>query len=214
MNQIPDRDRLKEFEQQSKFHLEPWLQKINTNLFCFRWWFYHVCRFYEISTALELGVNQARTTCILATAVSDLVIGVEIAPNWNWINKTIGDTPEDHKDKVHIVEGDSIAPETVAEVERILDGRPIELLFIDSDHTEEHAMAELAAYTPMLGSVALVVMDDLINHPPLRDVFYSIPGVHVELNHLHALGGEVWASAPPRQSSGFGAVIVNRGGEQ
>lgn len=213
MKGIPDEDRLKDFEQQSRYYLAPWLQKINANGLCFRWWFYHVCRFYEIATALELGVNLARTTCILATAVTDLAIGVEIAPDWNWINKTIADMPEEYRDKLHIVVGDSIDPQTVAEVERILDGRPLELLFIDSLHTVEHATAELAAYMPLLAPVALVVMDDLNQPPELWDVFHSIPGIHVELNHLHAMGGRTWAkSSDP--SAGFGALILNRGGEQ
>lgn len=212
MKGVPDKETLKAFEQQSRYHLAPWLQQINENLFCFRWWFYLVCQHYEIATAMELGVNLARTTCILAAAVTDLAIGVEIAPDWGWINKTIGTMPEEHRGKLHIVIGDSIAPQTVADVEKILNGRPLELMFIDGKHTAEHVTAELAAYMPMLAPNALVVMDDLINHPPLQEVFYSIPGVHVELNHLHALGGLGWASSPPAQSAGFGAVIVNQEG--
>jgi len=213
MKGVPDKEKLKHFEQLSRHHLEPWLRKINENDQCFRWWFYHICQFYEIATAVELGVNLARTTCILATAVTDLAIGVEVAPDWAWIEKTIGDMPEQYRDKVYIVVGDSIAPQTVVAVEEILGKKPLELLFIDSHHTAEHATAELVAYMPMLAPVALVVMDDIINHPPLRDVFYSIPGIHVEMNHLHALGGSAWAKSPG-QSGGFGAVIVNRNGEQ
>lgn len=208
---MPTVEKLRFYEQLSQIHLDPWLRAINENDQCYRWWFWHVCRHYEIATAVELGVNLARTTCILAAAVTDVAIGVELAPSWGWINRTMANLPEKYRGKLHIIEGDSVAPETVAKVGAALDGRPIELLFIDSLHTVEHAAAELEAYGPMLAPVSLVVMDDLNQPPELWDVLGSVPGILVELNHLHALGGCVWARHP-EESTGFGAVIVNRDG--
>lgn len=212
MKAVPQRERLEEFAEYAKTMPVPWLHEINLNGLSYRWWFWYVCQFYGISTALELGINLARTTAILGTAVADLVIGVEVDPDWGWINRTLGAMPAAHRGKVEIVVGDSIDPETVAEVERILAGRPLELLFIDSTHTAEHAQAELAAYMPMLAPVALVAMDDILVHPCLRDVLYSIPGVHVEMNNLHMFGGLTWGG-PVKQQGGFGAAIVNQDGE-
>lgn len=209
MNRVPTAQELKDLEHLSAVHLDPWLRRINENDQCYRWWFYHVCGVYQIATAVELGVNIARTTCILATAVAEMVIGVELDPNWEWIGRTIATMPGRYKDKLKIVVGDSIAPETVAEVRRLLDGRPIELLFIDSLHTVEHATAELEAYMPLLAPAALVVMDDLNQPPELWDVFHSVPGIHVNLHHLHAMGGATWARRT-EPSVGFGAVIVDR----
>lgn len=210
MKRVPDRDTLEYFEELSRYSLEPWLRRINENDLPYRWWFYWICKFYRVATAVELGVNLARTTCILAAAVTDLAIGIELTPDWRHIEHTIGAMPEEHKNKLHIVEGDSIVPRTVAAVQKLLAGRPIELLFVDTLHTVEHATAELAAYVPLLAPTALVVMDDLNQPATLWDVFHSVSGIHVELNNLHMLHGH-WG--PPGPSCGFGAVIVNRDGD-
>jgi len=188
MKRVPDRDTLEYFEELSRYSLDSWLRKINENDLPYRWWFYHVCRFYRVTTAVELGINLARTTGVLATAVIDQVIGVEILPDWRRINHTLDNMPWEYRSKLQIVEGDSIAPRTVAAVKKLLSGRPIELLFVDTLHTVEHATAELAAYMPLLAPTALVVMDDLNQPATLWDVFRSVPGIHVELNNLH-IGG-------------------------
>ena len=106
--------------------------------------------------------------------------------------------------KLVFVEGDSVCPETAKQVARVLNGRPVELLFVDSSHTVEHARAELTLYGPMLAPVSLVVMDDLNQPRELYDLFYSLPGSPVELDWLHPLGAGGC-------SCGFGAVILTEG---
>jgi len=163
-----------------------------------------VCREYAVATALELGVNLGRTTCMLAAGVSELSIGVDVEPNWEGIKRSIATLPDKYRHKLHIVEGDSIDPATAQKVSDILGERQVELLFIDSWHTVEHAKAELELYGPMLAPVALIVMDDLNQPKELYDLFYSLPGIHVELDWLHPLLGD-----PRGPSCGFGAVICH-----
>lgn len=204
MNRLPDIQTLKRLENTSHVTLGTEQWEINQNHLPFRYWLYMVCREYAIATTLELGVNLGRTTCMLADVVSDLSIGVDIEPNWEGIKHSIATLPEKHRYKLHIVEGDSIDPSTAQKVENILDGKPVELLFIDSWHTVEHAKAELELYTPMLAPVALIVMDDLNQPKELYDLFYTIPGTHVRLDVLHPLLGD-----PRGPSCGFGAVICH-----
>ena len=69
----------------------------------------------------------------------------------------------DDKAVVHVVEGDSVAPDTVAAVaERIRPGART-LVLLDSDHRHEHVRAELEAYAGFVtpGSY-LVVFDTFI----------------------------------------------------
>lgn len=68
--------------------------------------------------------------------------------------------------RIEMIEGSSIAPETVAAVkDRVRDARSV-LVCLDSNHTHEHVHAELEAYAPLVtpGSYCIVfdtVVDDL-----------------------------------------------------
>lgn len=65
--------------------------------------------------------------------------------------------------RISMIEGSSIAPEVIAQVVDKAKGKKRILVFLDSNHTHEHVLAELKAYAP-LTSVAsyCVVFDTLI----------------------------------------------------
>ena len=68
---------------------------------------------------------------------------------------------------MELIEGSSTAPETIAQVQAIAEGRERVLVFLDSDHTHDHVLAELRAYAPLVrcGSYC-VVFDTLIDELP------------------------------------------------
>lgn len=66
-----------------------------------------------------------------------------------------------HGQKLRFVRGDSKSPETLAAVERILDGRQIDLLFIDGDHSYEGTRADYRNYLPFMGDGGMVVFHDV-----------------------------------------------------
>lgn len=51
--------------------------------------------------------------------------------------------------RIAMIEGSSIAPETVERVARLVGGRSPVMVILDSNHTHEHVLAELEAYAPM-----------------------------------------------------------------
>ncbi len=206
MNRLPDLATLKRLERVPHTTLQPWHWDINENDLPFRYWLYMVAQEYGVEVAVELGVNLGRTTCMLAAGVLDLSIGVDIDPNWEWIDYSFGTLPEAHQHKVRIVEGDSGDLETAQKVAKILGPKTVDLLFVDSLHTVEHVEKELRLFGPMLAPVALVVMDDLNQPPELYELLYTLPGTHVELDWLHPLLGD-----PRGPSCGFAAVIVEGG---
>jgi cephalosporin hydroxylase len=61
---------------------------------------------------------------------------------------------------IELVEGDSAAPEVVADVRsRVRPGETV-LVILDSNHTREHVLAELEAYSPLVSPASyLVAMD-------------------------------------------------------
>lgn len=69
--------------------------------------------------------------------------------------------------RVRLVQGSSVEPGTVAEVERHLGGRAPVLVVLDSNHTHDHVLRELHAYARFVtpGSY-LVVFDTVIEFLP------------------------------------------------
>jgi cephalosporin hydroxylase len=73
--------------------------------------------------------------------------------------------------RLHLIEGSSTDPATVARVHQILNGRGA-LVSLDSDHSEKHVTAELRLYAPLVPvGGALVVEDTNINGRPVYPEF-------------------------------------------
>jgi cephalosporin hydroxylase len=69
--------------------------------------------------------------------------------------------------RITMLQGSSVAPEIVAEVKRLAEGRKRVLVALDSNHTHAHVRAELEAYAPLtsVGSYC-VVFDTVIDDMP------------------------------------------------
>lgn len=68
--------------------------------------------------------------------------------------------------RIDMLQGSSIAPEMIAEVRKRAERHERVLVFLDSNHTHEHVLAELEAYAPLVspGSYCIVfdtVIEDL-----------------------------------------------------
>jgi cephalosporin hydroxylase len=76
--------------------------------------------------------------------------------------------------RITLVEGSSIAPETIEQVKALAKGKRA-LVVLDSNHTHEHVLAELRAYAPLvcLGGYC-VVMDTVVEDLP-KDFFMNRP---------------------------------------
>lgn len=76
--------------------------------------------------------------------------------------------------RVELVEGSSVADETVRAVRRAAEGKRA-LVILDSNHTEEHVLRELELYSPLVRAGSyLVVMDTIIADLP-ADYFPDRP---------------------------------------
>jgi len=69
--------------------------------------------------------------------------------------------------RISMIEGDSIAPGIVRQVQAIAKGKTRVLVCLDSNHTHDHVLAELQAYAPLtsVGSYC-VVFDTIIEDLP------------------------------------------------
>ena len=66
-----------------------------------------------------------------------------------------------HHPRIHLVTGDSLAPETLARVEAIARGRQ-GLVIHDGDHSREHVLADLRAYAKFVALRGYFIVEDTV----------------------------------------------------
>ena len=70
--------------------------------------------------------------------------------------------------RIEMIEGSSIAEETVEKVRAAAEGRERIMVFLDSMHTHDHVLAELRAYAPMVSEGSYcVVFDSFVEDMPV-----------------------------------------------
>jgi predicted O-methyltransferase YrrM len=148
-----------------------------------------------LRVAVECGVYYGISTEYMILSSDDsFVIGID----WELRLETIGPIYERHpKNVIFLNHNTTDAGDKVFE---LLDGKTIDLLFLDSTHDGATPTKEFEQYKPMFSDVALVVCDD-IGGLLMQDFWQNLPGEKVELNDLHLSYGA---------SVGFGASIVRK----
>ena len=69
--------------------------------------------------------------------------------------------------KINMIEGSSIAPEVIAQVEAVAKNYNKIMVILDSNHTHDHVLAELEAYAPLTSpGLYCIVFDTLIEDMP------------------------------------------------
>jgi predicted O-methyltransferase YrrM len=71
--------------------------------------------------------------------------------------------------ELHLVRADSHAVTTVEQVRQILQGRRLDFLFIDGDHTYEGVKRDFELYSPLVRPGGLIAFHDIAEHPPESD---------------------------------------------
>jgi cephalosporin hydroxylase len=103
---------------------------------------------------IETGTAHGGSALYLACVCDQLgrgeVVSVDISP----IEK------RPLHDRVTYVTGSSTAPEIVAEVERLADGRQEVLVILDSDHARDHVLDELRLYSRFVTAGGYLVVED------------------------------------------------------
>ncbi|MCO7516149.1 cephalosporin hydroxylase family protein [Pseudomonas guariconensis] len=101
-----------------------------------------------------------------------LGIDVDIRPH---NRKAIEEHPMAHR--ITMFEGSSIAPEMVAKVRRLAEGKKV-IVVLDSNHTHDHVLEELRQYAPLVSVDSYcVVMDTVVEDMP-ADFFPDRPWGH------------------------------------
>lgn len=77
--------------------------------------------------------------------------------------------------KICMIQGSSVAPEMISQVYEYAKGYERILVFLDSNHTHEHVLAELEAYAPLTSKGSYCVVFDTIVEDMPADMFPDRP---------------------------------------
>jgi len=128
---------------------------------------------------VEIGTANGGTLFVLARTASPdaLLISVDLPggefgggyPRWK---RGLYHTFASEGQQLVLIQRDSHDEETVAQVQDVLDGRRIDLLFIDGDHSYEGVRRDFEAYSPLVADDGIVAVHDIVPENPAlkRDV--------------------------------------------
>ena len=110
-----------------------------------------------IETGVAHGGSLVLSASILELIGKGKVIGIDIE-----IRPQNRAAIEAHplKKRIELIEGSSIAPDTLAKVRAAARGAKSVVVFLDSNHTEAHVLQELELYGPLVTSGSYIVAHD------------------------------------------------------
>jgi cephalosporin hydroxylase len=68
--------------------------------------------------------------------------------------------------RLDVLRLDSHEPQTIARISELLEGMPLDLLFIDGDHTYEGVCRDFQMYGPLVANGGMIAFHDIV---PLRE---------------------------------------------
>lgn len=103
---------------------------------------------------------------------------------------------------LRLIRGDSHAPDTLEKVKAALGGEPLDLLFIDGDHSYAGVSRDLADYGPLVRDGGIVAMHDVVPGPE-----ENVGGTPEFWNEIAGrFGGYIIKSAESQGCYGIGVI--------
>ena len=113
---------------------------------------------------VEVGVYSGGTLYAWSQVAPDsTVIGIDLLEGGPYPVYASNGKPRDEHGATMII-GDSHHPDTRDELEKILDGRPIDALFIDGDHTYNGVRMDYDLYRPLVRPGGVIAFHDIVSH--------------------------------------------------
>jgi predicted O-methyltransferase YrrM len=119
-------------------------------------------------TVLEIGTHRGGTLYLWARlARPDAILvsidlpGGKFGGGYSPFRAPIYRRFAQERQKLHLMRASSHSESTLEETKRLLSGRPIDLLFIDGDHTHQGVKQDWEMYSPLVRSGGLIVFHDV-----------------------------------------------------
>jgi predicted O-methyltransferase YrrM len=127
------------------------------------------------ATVLEIGTASGGTLFLLTrvAAPDALLISVDLRrgqfgagyPRWR---APLYRSFALEAQRIELVRGDSHSAESGRRIRRLLDGKALDLLFVDGDHTYEGVKQDVADYAPLVRPGGIIVLHDIVPGGPGR----------------------------------------------
>jgi predicted O-methyltransferase YrrM len=110
--------------------------------------------------ALEIGTYSGGHFCMLSRALPTLttLVGVDLLVR----NKPLLRRLAPRRVNVHLIDGDSHSPSTRQAIDRALGGQPVDVLFIDGDHTYDGVRADYEMYRDLVRDDGVIGFHDIV----------------------------------------------------
>ena len=128
-------------------------------------------------TAMEIGTFRGGTLFIhsrLATPDATLISidlpGSPLGRIWRWAHTPIFKRFTRSAQTLHLLRADSHCTETQSAVSQLLNGRQLDLLFVDGDHSYAGVRADFEMYSPFVRQGGVVAFHDIAVQQPPNEV--------------------------------------------
>jgi cephalosporin hydroxylase len=121
----------------------------------------------EPKIILEIGAASGGTALIWSTLASERVITCDLQDMTHQARLFTRFPPPGSSCKVTLLSGNSHDPNFKTRVARELNGRKVDFLFIDGDHTEQGVTADYNDYKEFVRPGGLIAFHDIVESQPL-----------------------------------------------
>jgi len=165
----------------------------------------------RVRRILEIGTAQGGTTLLLARAIptTDWLVTVDLRPRHR---RTLRFLAGDGR-VVHSLGGSSRAPAVRHRIATLAAGEPLDLLFIDGDHSYEGARADYECYVPLVRPGGLIAWHDIV---PAAETGAPtaghrwVGGVPRLWQEVKNDGARCWEFVQDWQQQGFGIGVIEK----
>ena len=119
-------------------------------------------------TILEIGTARGGTLLIWASIASELVVSCDLEDKSIQADLLRAFPPPGSGCRVELVCGDSHEEAFKEHIKNVLDGREVDFLFIDGDHTLDGVTQDFEMYSPLVRSGGLVAFHDIAENQVLE----------------------------------------------
>lgn len=116
---------------------------------------------------VEIGVRRGGTAAVWHTLSTGVVVGIDLPSDFSRERKQL---LEAEYSRMEIVLGDSHDPATLNAALALVADRPIDLLFIDGDHSYDGCKLDYQMYSPLVRPGGLIAFHDIVDTPFMRSV--------------------------------------------
>jgi cephalosporin hydroxylase len=143
-------------------------------------------------TVVEIGTDSGGTFWAwsrLATPDA-LLVSVDLPEGRFSSGEPVGDVSRlrrygrEHQ-QLHFISRDSHDHGTLEELRRLLAGRPVDLLFIDGDHTYDGVKRDFEMYAPLVRSGGLIALHDVVVHDRVPECQVHRFWAEISRDHIH-----------------------------